>query len=246
VGTASVAQSWSGPSDLPFTPQKPSEQEQRYDRTSIQATAAFHGHNNGARSSKSTKEIDGFFFGKLLYICCSDPTQQPSYVRIYYELDAYYNLPLPKISAKIQRYWFQVERERVLEYFLGMLKVTGNGFTPWKGPAYNNQPYGFGPLDIKADLYQNFMRVDRDMVHAVLEVTFCEQDSSARNSDAVKIISLKPEISYVVFTAFRHIELTFRAANSEPEDVYCITIQGKGMDTLNQFKFEPLPSLSHP
>jgi hypothetical protein len=120
-------------------------------------------------------------------------------------------LSLPKISAKIQRYGFQLEQHRVLEFFLGMLKVTGDGFTPWKGP---NRPYGFGPLDIKAEFNQNFMRVDRDMVHAVLEVTFCEQDSCARNSDAVKIISLKPEISYVVFTALRHVELTFRAADS--------------------------------
>ncbi len=79
------------------------------------------------------------------------------------------------------------------------------------------------------------------MVHAGLEVTFCEQDSCARNRDAIKIISLKPEISYVVFTAFRHVELTFRAANSEPEDVYRITIQSKGMVTLNQFNFEQLP-----
>ena len=90
----------------------------------------------------------------------------------------------------------------MLEFFLGNLKVTGDGFTPWKGPAYNNRSYGFGPLDIKADLNQNFMRVYRDMSHAVLEVTFCEQDSCARNSDAVKIIPLKPEIPYVVFTAF--------------------------------------------
>ncbi len=43
--------------------------------------------------AKQQKEIDGFFFGKLLYICCSGPTQQPRYVRVYYELDAYYNLP---------------------------------------------------------------------------------------------------------------------------------------------------------
>ncbi len=129
----------------------------------------------------------------------------------------------------------------MLEFFLGNLKVTGEGSTPSKRPAYNNRSYGFGPLDIKADLNQNFMRVYRDMAHAALEVTFLEQDSCARNRDAVKIISLKQEISYVVFTAFRHVELTFRAADSEPEDVYRITIQSKGMDTLNQLIFEPLP-----
>jgi hypothetical protein len=83
------------------------------------------------------------------------------------------------------------------------------------------------------------MRVGPGMVRAVLEVIFCEQGSCARKSDAIKIISLKPEISYYVFTAFRHIELTFRAADGEPDDVYRITIRGKGMDTLNQFKFEP-------
>ena len=63
--------------------------------------------------------------------------------------------------------------------------------------------------------------------------------SCARNSDAVKIITLKPEISYDVFTAFRHVKFTFRAADSEPEDVYRITIGEKGLDILNQFKFEP-------
>ena len=119
----------------------------------------------------------------------------------------------------------------------------GKGQHSMTGPVW---PYGFGPLDIEADLNQNFMRVGPDMVRAVLEVIFCEQGNCARNSDAIKIISLKPDIYYVVFTAFRHVELTFRVANSEPEDVYHITIQGKGLDTLNQFKFEPLPSLSHP
>jgi hypothetical protein len=53
-----------------------------------------------------------------LYICRPDSTQQPSYVRVYYEVDAYKNLLLPKISAQIQRYGFQVEPERVLEFFL--------------------------------------------------------------------------------------------------------------------------------
>ena len=40
----------------------------------------------------------------------------------------------------------------------------------------------------------------------------------------LKIITLKPEISYDVFTAFRHVKFTFRAADSEPEDVYRIPI----------------------
>jgi hypothetical protein len=189
--------------------------------------------------AKQQQKIDGSFVGKLLYVCRPDPTQQSSYVRVYYELHAYHNLLLPKISARIQRYGFQVDPERVLEFYLGILQVTGDGFTSWKGPAFNNRPYGFGPLDIESELDQKFMRIDRDMVRSVLEVIFCEQDSCARNSDAIKIITLKPEISYNVFTAFRHVRLTFRAADSEPEDVYRITIRGTGLDALNQFKFEP-------
>ena len=54
----------------------------------------------------------------------------------------------------------------------------------------------------------------------------------------LKIITLKPEISYDVFTAFRHVKFTFRAADSEPEDVSYYN-WGKGLDILNQFKFEP-------
>ncbi len=44
---------------------------------------------------------------------------------VHFEHDAYYNVPLPKISAKIQRYGFQVEQERVLEFFLDNLKAMG-------------------------------------------------------------------------------------------------------------------------
>ncbi len=77
------------------------------------------------------------------------------------------------------------------------------------------------------------------MVRSVLEVIFCGQDTCARNSDAIKVITLKQEISYRVYTAFRHVKLTFRAANREPEDVYRITMRGKGLDTPNQYKFLP-------
>ncbi len=41
------------------------------------------------------------------------------------------------------------------------------------------------------------------MARSVLEIIICEQDSCARKSDGIKIITLKPEIFYDVYTAFR-------------------------------------------
>jgi hypothetical protein len=40
---------------------------------------------------------------------------------------------------------------------------------------------------MKTEIIQNLLRVERDMVHAALEIVFCGKDTHARNSNPIEL-----------------------------------------------------------
>jgi hypothetical protein len=190
---------------------------------------------------------DGCFQGCMYYVRLSAApkwsqrqfTPLGAHVRVCYEEHAFQSLVLPKLSAQIQRHGFRIEPKILLEFVIGYAKMSGSGFVTIPGAAFNYRPCGFGPLDMKAEIFENLLRVERDMVHAALEVVFCGKVTCARNSDPIELIALEPNFYFDSGTGSRRYELTYLAADSEPADVYRVTIQGTEWGSPNQFKFEP-------
>jgi hypothetical protein len=197
--------------------------------------------------NKGNTPEDGCFEGHLYCVCLSGApkfswsqmSRLSPHVRVYYEKNAFQSLVLPKLSVQIQRHGFHIEPKILLELVIGYAKMFGSGFVTIPGPAFNYRPCGFGPLDMKTEIIQNLLRVERDMVQAALEVVFCGKDTHARNSDPIKLIALEPNTYFDSGTGSRRYELTYLAADSKPEDMYRVTIQGTEWGSSNQFKFEP-------
>jgi hypothetical protein len=195
---------------------------------------------------EGNKLRDGCFFGHLYYVFLRGAQMSPMppdvpHVRVYYEDRVFTSVLLPKLSAQIQRHAFQIDPKTLLEFVICFAKMTGSGFVTLPGPAFNYRP----PLDmrtLRTEILQNLLRAERDMVRAVLEVVFCDQDTRANNSDAIQLIALEPTFYFNSGTGSRRFELTYLAADSDldfvAEDVYRVTIQGTGWGTPNQFKFE--------
>ena len=110
------------------------------------------------------------------------------HVRVYYEKNAFQSsLVLPKLSVQIQRHGFHIEPKILLELVIGYAKRFGSGFVTKPGPAFNYRPCGFGPRNMKTEIIQNLLRVERDMVQAALEIVFCGKDTHARNSNPIEL-----------------------------------------------------------